>query len=385
MSESCQLKVLHVASGDLWAGAEVQLFTLAKALHTRSDTSVSVVLLNYGRLEQELKNTGINVIVLDESKLNGLQILHQLIHITREQKPDVIHTHRLKENILGSIAAYTVGKTASMRTAHGAPEHLPPWWKLPKRILFLFDRICGRHLQRKIVAVSEDLASILEKDLPTDLIHVIENGIDLAGIHRDYPPSTPQSDSQKVFKVGLAGRLVPVKRVDIFIQTAKHFMNKHPDLRASFHIYGDGPMLGELKKLSKVSGTDSIINFEGHRDDLFKELQQLDILLMTSDHEGLPMVLLEAMALETPIIAHATGGIPQLLDNGTSGILVQEQDGAIYAGEIYKLLNSPESRLKIASNALQHVTANNSDMKNANSYHELYSEIASPMNPVTHR
>ena len=166
MSKAYQLKVLHVASGDLWAGAEVQLFTLAKALHTESDTSVSVVLLNYGRLEQDLQNIGIRVIVLDESKLNGLQILRQLVHTIREQKPDVIHTHRLKENILGSIAAFIVGKTASLRTVHGAPEHRPPWWKFPKRMLFLLDRICGRYMQRKIVAVSDDLASILEKDFP---------------------------------------------------------------------------------------------------------------------------------------------------------------------------------------------------------------------------
>jgi len=385
MSKAYQLKVMHVASGDLWAGAEVQLFTLVKALHARSDTAISVVLLNYGRLEQELKSASINVIVLDESKLNGFQILRQLTRIIQEQNPDVVHTHRLKENILGSIAAFISGKTASLRTAHGAPEHRPPWWKLPKRMLYLLDRLCGRHLQDKIVAVSSDLASILEKNIPAAQIRVIENGIDLATIHRDYPSFAPQINSQRTFKVGLAGRLVAVKRVDIFIQTARHLMVEYPDLDASFHIYGDGPMRRELENLCQASGTNNIVHFEGHCDNLLKELQQLDVLLMTSDHEGLPMVLLEAMALETPIIAHATGGIPQLLDRGTSGILVHEQNGAVYAKEIDKLLNSPESRLKITSNALQHVTENNSDIQNANAYHDLYSEIASPMNPVVHR
>ncbi|MFW2438942.1 MAG: glycosyltransferase [Arenicellales bacterium] len=127
MSKDCPLKVMHVASGDLWAGAEVQLSTLARALHAMPDTSVSVILLNYGRLEQELKKSGINVIVLDESKLNGFQILYRIAQIIRKQKPGIVHTHRLKENILGSIAAHSVSRTVSMRTVHGAPEHPPPW------------------------------------------------------------------------------------------------------------------------------------------------------------------------------------------------------------------------------------------------------------------
>ena len=105
MDESRTINVLHIASGDLWAGAEVQLFTLAKALNNKQDINISVVLLNHGTLEQKLLRNGINVIVLDESALNGFQILWRLFTAIREIQPDVIHTHRVKENILGSVAA----------------------------------------------------------------------------------------------------------------------------------------------------------------------------------------------------------------------------------------------------------------------------------------
>jgi len=375
MSKTSHLKILHVASGDLWAGAEVQLFTLAKALHTRSDTSVSVVLLNYGRLEQELHNTGIRVIVLDESKLNGLKILRQLIHIIHDQKPDVIHTHRLKENILGSIAAFITGNTPSLRTVHGAPEHHPSWWKLPKRMLDAFDRYCGRFLQKKIVAVSDDLASILEKDFPADKICVVENGIDLTSIHKYNRVPANKEDHRGVFKVGLAGRLVPVKRVDIFIQTALYLKNNYPDLQANFYIFGDGPMRNELEKLSHKSNTENIVSFMGQCEDMLQELQQLDVLMITSDHEGLPMILLEAIALQIPIVAHAAGGIPQLLDYGNCGILVYKQDGTVYAKEIYQLSNNPETRSKIVKNALQRVTKNYSSSRNASSYYSAYTAI----------
>lgn len=375
MGEDISLKVLHIASGDLWAGAEVQLYTLARALHAKPNISVSLVLLNHGRLEQECLNAGINVTVIDESVLNGFQILRLLINLIKAQKPDVIHTHRLKENILGSIAAFFGGRIASLRTVHGAPEHRPSWWKFPKRLIFVLDRLCGRYLQRKIVAVSGDLASILENSFPSKQLCVIENGIDLAAIHKDHPFRTLQGDKRDAFKVGLAGRLVSVKRVDIFIQTALYLINSHPDMEVSFHVFGDGPMRYELEELSQKLGTDKIVSFEGHCDDMLKELQQLDVLLMTSDHEGLPMILLEAMALQIPIIAHATGGIPKLLDDGSCGTLVYKQDGASYAKEIYKLYNSPEMHSKIAKSALQHVTQNNSALQNANAYYDVYTEI----------
>ena len=71
------IRVLHIASGDLWAGAEVQLFTLAKALKNNTNTIVDIVLFNHGTLEQKLLSCDINVIVLDESKLNSLAILRR--------------------------------------------------------------------------------------------------------------------------------------------------------------------------------------------------------------------------------------------------------------------------------------------------------------------
>lgn len=98
--------VLHIASGDLWAGAEVQMFTLARALQNDLNIRVNVVLLNHGKLEHELRMAGIRTIVLDESKFNSVRILCQLVRTIRELRPDVIHTHRLKENILGSFLVF---------------------------------------------------------------------------------------------------------------------------------------------------------------------------------------------------------------------------------------------------------------------------------------
>lgn len=372
MSQLRKIHVLHIVSGDLWAGAEAQLFTLVTTLNNQLTTNVSVAILNHGILEKKLREAGIEVFVLDESKLNSLNIFSQLISLIRRIKPDVIHTHRSKENIIGSIAARLSGNIPTLRTAHGAPEHRPAWYHIPKMIIRFIDRFCGRFLQKRIIAVSEDLAGMLAKKYPPNRIRVIQNGIDIERIAQsENPPETMQGR----YKVGIVGRLVPVKRVDIFIRTAHRLLREHSELNLSFHIFGDGPLRDELEGLNKQFDTHLRVNFEGHCHDMHSEIKSLDALLMTSDHEGLPMVLLEAMALKIPVVAHAVGGIQPLLDNGSCGIMVKEHNPEGYAEAIVKLTCEPNLRNKITNNAFARINEHYSAELNADSYLQQYNAL----------
>jgi glycosyltransferase involved in cell wall biosynthesis len=316
------------------------------------------------------------VTVIDETRLNGLQILRQLGKIIRDKRPDIIHTHRTKENILGSIAARFNGNVPSLRTAHGAPEHYPAWYQLPKRMILLMDRFCGCYLQHRIIAVSEDLAGILTRNYPAEKIHVIENGIDTASLDAATSRTAPRPRGQRQpCRIGIAGRLVPVKRVDLFIRAAHQFVDDNPELPVSFHIYGDGPLKASLQSLSQQLATGKYVHFEGHTDDIHNKLAGLDALLMTSDHEGLPMVLLEAMALKVPVIAHAVGGIPMLLDSGKCGFLVTDHAPSGYARAIKKLLDYPGEREEIIKCAWGRVTSVYSAQQNARSYNKVYESI----------
>ena len=373
MNNKHPISVVHIASGDLWAGAEVQLFTLVDTLSRNKNMAMHVILLNHGKLEDKLRGENINVTVIDESKHNGLSILIQTLRQIHRIKPDIIHTHRIKENILGSLCALLNGRIPSLRTVHGAAEYKPGHLQLAKRTICFLDWVCGRYLQEKIIAVSQDLADKLKKDYPENKISVIENGIDIATITK--LKNLASSGSSPTVKIGIAGRLVPVKRVDLFIDTAKLIKQKHPQLAISFHIYGDGPLMNDLKQKSTLDETDDIVHFEGHSEHIHDALQTLDTLLMTSDHEGLPMVLLEAMALQIPIIAHNVGGIPDLLDNGRCGTLVMQQDPAAYASAINQLLSQKESKVSMAQHALDQVRQNYSAERNADDmvlqYHQL--------------
>jgi len=371
------LHVLHIASGDLWAGAEVQLYTLAKALHRFRDIRVSVVLLNSGTLQDRLDAQGIPVTVLDESRLNGMEILARLVRLIRDQQPDIVHTHRMKENVLGTIAAWRAGHIPTIRTAHGACEHSPPWWKPHKRLPYALDWLCGRYLQHRIVAVSKDLAAILGRQFPPAKIVTIANGIDIDEVIGASTPHLPlEPAGPGILRVGLIGRLVPVKRVDLFIETAKYIKERHPGLDVHFHIFGDGPLRAELEALSQACGTTDRVFFQGHRDDLLKVMPALDIVMMPSDHEGLPMTLLEAMTLKVCIVAHAAGGIPELLENGRCGVLVTEHTPAGYAKHLHRLAIDCSRKICFVENALLHVGRNYSSITAADHYVSLYRDAS---------
>lgn len=369
--------VLHLASGDLWAGAEVQLFILATTLASDLQMPVSVVLLNHGVLEARLRESGIMVVVLDEARLGIFGIIRQLTGIIKSQGVDVIHTHRVKENIIGSIAGLLAGRIPSMRTMHGMPEQPPRWWQLRRILIRQADRLCGRYLQSRIIAVSAELAARLDRIYPHDKIIVIQNGVDvttMAGIRAARGQGSP--DRPTIFRIGIACRLVAVKRVDLFIKAARYYMDHYTDTSTEYCIYGDGPLREELEQLNRETGTDSAVRFAGHVSDIHSELTGLDVLMITSDHEGLPMILLEGMSLGIPVVAHATGGMPDVLDQGDCGVLVTMHTPRGYAEAMRCLLSDPQMRSDIASRAIQRVANHFCAKLNGRRYLAVYSDLS---------
>jgi glycosyltransferase involved in cell wall biosynthesis len=368
------IHILQIASGDNWAGAEVMLYTLAKTLHSKPDTLVSAVILNHGTLEQKLRDCGITVFVIDETQLNSFQLLQQLNKIVNHTKPDVIHTHRTKENILGSLTAWRNGRIPSLRTLHGSKEHHLAFHQLPKRLIQLLDWLSGRVYKRNILAVSSVLATQLKNDFPESKITLIENGIDIAALSPSSLPAHAREDINH-YRIGIVGRLVPVKRVDLFIKCAAYLKQHYTDLDIDFYIYGDGPLKNQLQTQVKTEKAEAYIHFKGHCDNIPQQLQTLDALMMTSDHEGLPMVLLEAMCLNTVIIAHAVGGIPDLLDQGKCGVLIDNQSVEAFAEAIVNLTRQPKQHRQLAQQAFEQVKKNYSADRAASQYLKLYKQL----------
>ncbi|MBT8294671.1 MAG: glycosyltransferase family 4 protein, partial [Eudoraea sp.] len=147
--------------------------------------------------------------------------------------------------------------------------------------------------------------------------------------------------------------------------------------------YGDGPLSDILKTQAGSQQAENYIHFEGHCKNIAEQLQTLDALLMTSDHEGLPMVLLEAMCMKTPIIAHAIGGIPHLLDNGQCGTLIHEHNASSFAEAIIKLIAQPAQHQQLAERAFKRIEQHYSATQNALTYLNIYHQITAYNSRVT--
>lgn len=361
--------MLHVISGDLWAGAEAQAFTLLSALKKRG-LDVHAAVMNDGELARRLRANGIEVTILDESRMGPVRLFVALRRLMRDWHPDIVHTHRTKENVLGSIANRLASNVPSLRTVHGAPEHKAAG--LHKRAFQWLDRWCARHLQERLIAVSSDLAKKLAAQLPRDKIVVIENGVDVEAVRAQVKPVDFRMREPNALHIGIAGRLTPVKRMDIFLRTAKALSQRSPQRDWRFHIFGDGPLRSTLLAQAAALEVADITTFHGHRDDIIACLGGLDVLMLCSDHEGLPMVILEAMAVGTRIASHAIGGIPDAVRGYSGAALVGTNDDAeAYASCIDALLHPEEP-----DPARQpHLDEKFSTGSNANSIISLYMQL----------
>lgn len=371
--------MLHIASGDLWAGAEAQVFTLMSWLGKMPDMELASIVMNEGLLAQRLRATGIPVSILDEGKTGSLQIFLRLRGLLRDWQPDVIHTHREKENVLGSLANKFCQNVASVRTVHGGEEHQVAvgWRARRRRVINGIDRWCGRTLQQRVIAVSRDLGERLARDFSPEKVVVIENGVDMETVRSQKGIAEFRTAEPESLHVGIVGRLVNVKRIDLFIETAALLQEKQPQNRWRFHIFGEGPLRPEVERLSANSGLAENVTIHGHRQDIATCIAGLDVLIICSDHEGLPMAALEAAALEVPTVAHAVGG---LIDVVPEPLLVVQHDAAGYYDGVLRALRQDARSImrSFVAERLQGFSA----AANAERIRGVYEQVAAEWNSV---
>lgn len=368
------LKVVHVASGDLWAGAEKQLFVLLKALRQQG-VEVSAVVLNRGTLADRLTEAGIATQIFDEQRMNSLAIFRRLrAHLKRVQ-PDVIHTHRVKENILAGMAGASLG-IPSVRTQHGAQEHPTSLLDFRRLILVSADFLAGRLLQRRVVAVSSVLEQTLASRFGTDKVVLIENGLDV-----DRPLPERHWGAKPVWSIGIVGRQVPVKRVDLFLHAAKRLEDLEPEQGFNFSVVGGGPLLEQHVLLAQQLGFSNPVEFTGHVENAEETIAKLDLLVICSDHEGLPMVALEAMRAGVVVVSHAIGALPDVLEHGSCGILASEHSPEGFSRALQSAVAMDTALVHLQQKAFARLCERYSAEIMAQGYASLYAAMVKPGGP----
>lgn len=326
--------------GDLWAGAEVQLVTLMRYLIRYQQCTFIVVLFNEGRLASELRTMGVSVRVISESRYGLIGLVLRLARVFRQVRPQIVHTHKYKDNIVAMLAARLTGGAHIVRMVHGLPEPFGGLKGFRMTCYVALDRALSRLWARRFVTVSASIATVLRNKCVADRIICIHNGVDLERLQivADKGREIKKTLEIEIYEtvVGTVGRLSSVKAQDRLLRAAQQLILA--GCKVKVLLVGEGSMEQSLKELTKHLALDRVVVFTGHQERVVDYLSAMDVFVLPSLSEGIPMALLEALAIERPVVATRVGGIPEVIEHGVNGLLVDPGDTSLLAHAIRELI-----------------------------------------------
>ncbi len=364
-----QLTVLHVFSGDLWAGAEVMIFHLLSKLKDCDKLRIIAISLNEGTLADKLKAKGIETFVIPEMAHSFTRMFFKAYKLIKGKKIDIIHSHRYKENLLALLLAKSLGVERLITTLHGLSEPSNrPKGQIQMSLRTRMDYFALNHFFTRVVAVSHEIKDLLIEryGFSDGKVEAIYNGIELPYSSSCPPPGSPNG----VFHIGTVGRLVPVKDFGLFLDVAAEIMKQTDKVR--FSILGSGPLKEQLIRKAKDLKIEEYVEFMSPITDPFSYYQSLDIYLSTSLHEGIPLSILEAMACGKPVVAPKVGGIPEIVCDEENGFLIEKRSPVSFAAVCLELVNNGAQRVRMGEACMKKAKDHFSSSRMAERYERLY-------------
>jgi glycosyltransferase involved in cell wall biosynthesis/protein-tyrosine-phosphatase len=376
-----EVRICHVMSADLWAGAEVQVATVASYLVEQPGVNLTAVLLNEGWLARELRRLGVQVAVVDERRHTSLRIVGFLTRYLREHDVDVVHTHRYKDTVLGGIAAKAAGVPHVIRTVHGLSEPMRGWDRAKYLVYDALDRATLWCCADRILAVSRRMAETLkESGYRAHTVTHLHNGVNLRSVKATRPPEEVRrtlgiDDDELV--IGTAGRFARVKGHAYLVRAARLILQQ--ERRTRFLFVGSGPLENELRESARQLEVDGHCLFvdpaADRRAGVHDLIAAMDLFVLPSLNEGIPMALLEAMALTRPVIASAVGGIPEVVTDRVTGLLVQPRDDRQLADACLELARNRYWAQTLGAHARREVEKDFSHERNGHALLDIYREV----------
>ncbi len=364
------LNVLYIILNLGQGGAERVVIDLAKTLDRSRFNPTVCCLYDKGPFAEELERENIKVIALNKKRRVELSIIKKLIGIIRENDIHIVHTHLWGPNFWGRIAA-KIAKTPVII----ATEHNEDTWK--SKFYFLLDKWLF-HWTDRVIAVSNGVKKfyVNKAGLDAKKIEVIHNGIN---VNKEEGNQFSISRLKKELGIkgdesvlAVIGRLVPQKGHRYFLMALKELLAKY---RIRGLIIGSGPLEQELKEFSQNLGLQNNVIFTGFRQDVPNLLKAIDVLVMPSLREGLPITSLEAMAVGVPVVATKVGGTPEVIIDGQTGILVAPNSHTALKEGISRLIDNSNLSPQIINNAKTRIKAEFSIAKMVNTTERLYEEL----------
>lgn len=365
------MKILHLISSEGFYGAENVVAALAGDLQQSGHSTCIGVFENThaspNSVAAQFESRGLQVVRIPCRGRLDLKTVPRIREIIKAQEADLVHSHGYKSDIYAWLAA------RRMHVPLLATSHL--WTRQTAAIRF-YEFLDGLVLRRfhAVTAVSGRIAEQLRQaGVSPGKITVIDNGIDLRPFQSADPSLRTELRAGERPLIGTVGRLTTQKGIEYFLATARQLLDEFPDLL--FVIVGDGPDREKLMQMAKDLKMAKSVAFTGARKDMPGVYASLDVFVLASVAEGMPMALLEAMASGRPVVATAVGAVPEIVASGKTGMLVQPKDAAGLANAIATLVRGPALRDRVARSGQTAVRERFSSQVMTQRYCQLYADL----------
>jgi glycosyltransferase involved in cell wall biosynthesis len=360
------MKILYIITRAERGGAPRHLVDLMTAFSGTYD--ISLMIGENGYVVEEANILQIPVFINDFLKRNisiidDFKAIVEAIRIIRQVKPTLIHAHTFKAGLIARISGFFT-KTPVIYTPHG--------WNFAPRAPFLwrmFTPIAEKilaHFTEKIICVSDYEFNLAKsnKICKLDKFKVVKNGIKNENIRANSGNITQE------IKIVMVARFIEPKTQNILIKA----MTTLPE-GATLIFVGDGPLLNSMIHLVSELKLGDKISFLGNRSDIYDILKECHIFVLSTDWEGLPLTILEAMCLGLPVVASDVGGISEAIENGKSGFLFPPNNIDTLRHQLVQLIENPLLRANVGNLGRKKFEAQFMFPKQLTETHQLYEEI----------
>ena len=316
------MKIMQVIPYFCFGGAEIMCENLTYALKNAGQ-EVFAVSLYHDRtpIARRMEEAGIRIVYLDKKLGLDLSMVPKLIKIIRRERPDVVHTH-LDVIKYAVLAAKLAGVKKCVHTVHSLADR-----EAEGRVQKIINGFYFRRGWSVPVALTPEVRNSVAEfyGLPLSRVSVIYNGIDLS---RCVPKTTYETG--ETVTIPHVGRFDVPKNHPGLLEAFRLLLETHPECR--LRLVGDGELRPDMEKLAREKGIADAVEFCGMQSNVYPYLRDADIFTLPSIYEGNPMTIIEAMGTGLPIVASRVGGIPDMISDGESGLLVEPEPQSICAG-----------------------------------------------------
>ena len=337
-SGNTPITLLEILGNAIVGGMESYVLSLARRL-PRDRFKLLCLCPFESRLTDELRKAGVDVYISPISEDVKWETLQLAMTIIRVHGVELLHAHLPNAHLLASLLSSITGLPA-VATVHGR--------SVPMRELEI-GQLGFTHLT---VVCQNAYMHAIGVGLPEERVHLIRNGVDcghFANVRTTHFLHDIVGISATHRLIGFVGRLSPEKAPDMFIRMASLLHGPFPE--AHFVLVGEGPLLSELRALVNDLGLMDRVHFAGVQSDMPAVYHSLELLVSSSMTEGMPFALMEGMAAGLATVATQVGGVPEIVEVGTTGLLAEPGEPHRLAQAVTELLRDPARRIAMGSAA----------------------------------